>query len=98
MATPFMPARQIIRVICSLSFLSVLHAQDGKPASDLLTPKDRAIQMLQRAESEILHMSPPIKSGLCSQIMHAYIKTEYRQDLIRSAKTCFRAAVEIQDD
>ena len=43
-------------------------------------------------------MSPPIKSGLCSQIMHAYIKTEYRDDLIRSAKTCFRAAVEVQDD
>jgi hypothetical protein len=30
--------------------------------------------------------------------MHAYIKTEYRQDLIRSAKACFRAAVEMQDD
>jgi hypothetical protein len=68
------------------------------PSTAPATPKEFAMQLLERADSELLNLSPAVASTICLQLAQGYGKAGERKKEIEMLEECVRTTTLIQDD
>jgi hypothetical protein len=73
-------------------------ADTPNPAHTLSTSAENAMQLLQRAEAEILSLTPAVGSTICLQVAQGYGKAGQREKETQLLGQCFRTTLLIQND